>query len=89
MAPHLLKYTGILSHSSWLLLSLCVTLCGNITATSSIAGYIINDEYKKVTAELIPTKTWLKVSIPSVIISLFFTATFLVAIYDYDTDYHV
>jgi Na+/H+ antiporter NhaD/arsenite permease-like protein len=78
IVPHLVQLNGPIKGFSWLLLSLCVTLCGNLTPSSSITGYIVSDYMVKNDPDnAITFKQWAKFSIPTTIVIMLAGSCFL------------
>jgi Na+/H+ antiporter NhaD/arsenite permease-like protein len=67
VAPHLIELSGPLTTFAWLLLAWCVTLCGNVTIFSSVAGVIVA-EYAQAAMEPISFMEWVRYAVPSTIV---------------------
>jgi Na+/H+ antiporter NhaD/arsenite permease-like protein len=67
VAPHLNELSGPLTTFAWLLLAWCVTLCGNVTIFSSVAGVIVA-EYAQAAMEPISFMEWVRYAVPSTIL---------------------
>ena len=66
VAPHIVELSAPLNQFAWLLLSWSVTLSGNLTNFSSVAGVIVCEYAKSVEPlELIP---WMKYAVPSTLV---------------------
>eukprot|EP00457_Paulinella_chromatophora_P004390 gb/GEZN01004402.1/.p1 GENE.gb/GEZN01004402.1/~~gb/GEZN01004402.1/.p1 ORF type:complete len:643 (-),score=55.22 gb/GEZN01004402.1/:9-1937(-) len=68
ISPHLHSLPKPLSEFSWLLLAWSVTLCGNLTMLSSVAGVVASETAASV--EPISFMTWFRYSFPSTLVIL-------------------